>query len=154
MTKVPSPVGPSPQDAATDIASRCLFMRVRQLDRIISRIFSDALRDSPLPGPQLTLAVAIALREEATPQQLAADLGIEKSSLSRNLDQLEKSGILVSHLSDGGRRMAVSLTDAGHRALLDVWPKWEAAQSLVEAATSELLPSAVNKSLRGLKAST
>ena len=118
--------------AAKEIGGNCIGFRLRLLDRVVARIYDDALRAHELRRTQLDLLAALQRFGPASPAQLIRILGLEKSSLSRNLRRLIKRG-LVAEMAGADRRCHVlDLTEAGHKQLTDALPDWRRAQSEVE----------------------
>lgn len=79
---------PSLHAKAQNIADHCVAARAQQMERIISRMFNDALHARGVTSNQLTILSRIALEDGVTAAALSADLVIEKSTLSRNLKRL------------------------------------------------------------------
>lgn len=75
--------------------------------------------DRAVPGHRLTVSQAFAVHELDTgpplsQQELAERLGLEKSSVSRMVAELERQGLLVRERDPGNRRLyRLRLTDHG-----------------------------------------
>lgn len=118
--------------AAKEIGGSCIGFRLRLLDRVVARIYDDALRAHELRRTQLDLLAALQRFGPASPAQLIRILGLEKSSLSRNLRRLIKRD-LVAELPGADRRChLLDLTEAGHTQLTTALPDWRRAQTEVE----------------------
>lgn len=119
------------QRLATTIRDECLGRRVRQLGRMVSGIYNEALRPVGLTISQVSILTAVACQEPVSPGEIAKGLQLEKSTLSRNLTRMVDEGwVAVAE----GRPQTLRLTRAGETRLADAFPQWEAAQSQVEAA--------------------
>jgi DNA-binding MarR family transcriptional regulator len=119
------------QEAAREIAGECTCMRVRQASRALSRIYDDNLRGVGLQNSQLTVLVAVVRFGEggAGLGRLAQALGMDRTTLTRNLPPLEKAGLLrVARDPDDGRARIVLLTKPGERAIERAFPLWEKSQ--------------------------
>jgi DNA-binding MarR family transcriptional regulator len=119
------------QEAARKIAHECTCMRVRQASRTLSRIYDDNLRRVGLQISQLTVLVAVARFGEggAGPGRMAQALGMDRTTLTRNLLPLEKAGLLrVARDPADGRARIVLLTKPGERAIEKAFPLWETSQ--------------------------
>jgi len=66
-------------------ATRCIALRARRISRLVTKLFEDALRESPITVAQFTLLGASIIGGPLQPARLAKMLDIEKSTLSRNL---------------------------------------------------------------------
>jgi hypothetical protein len=73
---------------AAEIARDCMASRVRRLERLLTRIYDDAIRPHGLTGSQLELLVALQLIGKTTAAAVGRRLELEKSTVSRNLARL------------------------------------------------------------------
>lgn len=115
-------------DIAETTAAACLATRVRQLSRIITRVYDDALRPLGITGSQYTLLAQLASRDGITAVEIGTDLDIEKSTLSRNLKRLLALGHLIMDPPAGRRGRGLHLTPKGQAVLKDAYPIWMDAQ--------------------------
>lgn len=106
---------------AVEIASDCMASRVRRLERQLTRIYDDALREHGLTGSQLALLVATQLIGKTTAADVGRRLDLEKSTVSRNLARLAAAGLV--DVSDGLR-----ITPRGSAAIAACHPAWRDAQ--------------------------
>ncbi|WP_394846996.1 MarR family transcriptional regulator [Pendulispora brunnea] len=116
----------STRSVAKSIAEQCLAMRMRRLNRVITRIYDEELRPYDVGVAQLNALVALGLAGELQPAQLGAVLDVEKSTLSRNLRRLEERGWI--DIVGQGSAQRVSLTARGEAVLGKARPAWERAQ--------------------------
>lgn len=115
-------------DIAESTAAACLASRVRQLSRIITRVYDDALRPLGITASQYTLLAQLASRDGITAVEIGHDLDIEKSTLSRNLKRLLALGHLNMDPPAGRRGRGLHLTPKGQAVLKDAYPIWLDAQ--------------------------
>jgi DNA-binding MarR family transcriptional regulator len=137
------------QDAARTIASECTCMRIRQMSRAISRIYNENLRPTGLQESQLTLLVATAALGDAGANmgKMADVLGMDRTTLTRNVRPLEKARLLrVARDPADARARVVLLTRAGEQAIEEAFPLWEKSQKHVRS----LLGASHTQSLREL----
>jgi DNA-binding MarR family transcriptional regulator len=123
-------------DAASAIATECTCMRVRQASRAISRLYDEKLRPTGLQVSQLTLLVATARFGDAgaNMRKMADVLGMDRTTLTRNVRPLEKAGLLrVARDPADARARIVLLTRAGEQAIEEAFPLWEKAQKHVRS---------------------
>lgn len=124
----PSAETQSISDIAETTAAACLATRVRQLSRIITRVYDDALRPLGITASQYTLLAQLASRDGITAVEIGHELDIEKSTLSRNLKRLLALGHLTMDPPAGRRGRGLHLTPKGQAALKDAYPIWQDAQ--------------------------
>ncbi|MET7685287.1 MarR family winged helix-turn-helix transcriptional regulator [Streptomyces sp. NPDC005423] len=124
------------REQALWMADRCLGRRIARLHRLVSRRFEAELRESGLTLPQLEVLSEMALFDApARPSEIAGWLGLERSTISRNLDVLTQRGyVRVAATSSTGRTTRVTVTEAGHGALAAAEPAWRRAQAWISGA--------------------
>jgi DNA-binding MarR family transcriptional regulator len=121
-------------DIAEMTAGACLATRVRQLSRIITRVYDDAMRPLGITASQYTLLAQLAARDSITAVEIGHDLDIEKSTLSRNLKRLLALGHINMDPPAGRRGRGLHLTAKGQAVLKDAFPIWQDAQKRTIAA--------------------
>lgn len=121
--------GTNISDIAEVTASSCLATRVRQLSRIITRIYDDAMRPLGITASQYTLLAQLASRDGITAVEIGHELDIEKSTLSRNLKRLLALGLIIMDPPAGRRGRGLHLTPKGQAVLKEAYPVWQGAQS-------------------------
>ena len=103
-------------------------MRTRLLERVITKLYAAKIAEHGTTVPQYTLLAATVKRPGARAKDLANALFIDASTLSRNLDRLEKLGFI--QLQPGnGRDRHIFATEAGRAVLVAAHPDWLAAQN-------------------------
>jgi DNA-binding MarR family transcriptional regulator len=124
---------PSTQVDIAEIAeatsSTCLSSRVRQLSRIITRVYDDALRPLGITASQFTLLTQLAHQDGITAVEIGQTLDIEKSTLSRNLKRLLALGHLTMDPPAGRRGRGLHLTPKGSAIIHQAYPIWRDAQN-------------------------
>jgi DNA-binding MarR family transcriptional regulator len=122
------PVDTAISSIAEAQAEMCLATRVRQLSRIVTRVYDDALRPLGITASQYTLLAQLASRDAITAVEIGHELDIEKSTLSRNLKRLLALGHIVMDPPAGRRGRGLHLTPKGQAVLKDAFPIWQGAQ--------------------------
>jgi|HubBroStandDraft_6_1064221.scaffolds.fasta_scaffold112151_2 DNA-binding MarR family transcriptional regulator len=113
---------------ANEIGRDCLAVRVRLLNRAITRIYDAALRPHGLTIAQLNLLISIANRQPAPAGEVARLLSMEISTLSRNARLLSTQGLIEIEHAEHGNGRILTLTDEGSEKLAELRPAWRAAQ--------------------------
>ena len=127
---------------AATMRKDCVAMRVRQLNRRITRLYDAALRPYDVTTAQLNVLVALALAGEARATDIAAALAIEKSTLSRNLARMIERGWVSA--GEGGRGGQLLRLLAPGRAIVQrAMPAWQCAQREARAALEPALVAAL-----------
>jgi DNA-binding MarR family transcriptional regulator len=116
-------------DAARHIES-CPGLHARLAARRISQFLDIELSSVGLTLAQLGLMAHIAVASDDTIGALAERIGLDQSTLSRNLRGLEADGLVeIAIVESDLRRRVVWLTETGVRRLKQALPVWRAAQA-------------------------
>ena len=127
----------SEQHTADLMASECLAFRVRLLNRTITGIYDDALRPLGLTAGQLNVLVAVAKLGPLSPGEVARKLNMEKSTVSRNIERMQRNGWLTVSPDDSGRKQSLALAPKGSQLLKKSLPLWKEAQSRAAAVLGQ-----------------
>jgi DNA-binding MarR family transcriptional regulator len=115
----------------------CVAFNLRRSSRIISKIYEKEMRGAPIRGPQFSLMIVIAKRGTETITGLARDIGADRTTLTRNLKQLERKGVVRISEGKNHRTKAVTLLPAGEKAIQASVQHWKKAQAKVLSALGE-----------------
>ena len=115
------------------IASECLAVRIRLLNRTLTSIFDDALRPLGVKVSQLNVLMVVAKRGPISPGEVARRLNMEKSTVSRNVDRMKSHRWLEVTESDSGRKQVLELASPGRKLIEKSLPFWKKAQAQTEA---------------------
>jgi len=115
-----------------DIAGKCIAVRLRMLNRVVTNIYDDALRPLGLKVSQMNILVAAAKMGTARPAEVCEQLHLDVSTLSRNVDRMKARGWLEVVPDEDGRSQPFRLTSQGRRLLEKAVPSWEEAQERVK----------------------
>src|SRR5207245_3375669 len=86
-------VGAEHMQAMIDkVASECVAVRLRMVNRVITNIYDDALRSLDLKVSQMNILVAAAKMGTARPIEVCEHLHLDVSSLSRNVERMKARG--------------------------------------------------------------
>jgi DNA-binding MarR family transcriptional regulator len=119
------------EDISQKIAKECIAMRVRRLNRVVTKIYDDSLRPLGLRTAQQTILVAISLMKTPTPTDLERRLSLEKSTVSRNVERMQRQGWVEFVPGEDGRSHHLKLTTKGAKLLRESTALWQLAQKKV-----------------------
>jgi DNA-binding MarR family transcriptional regulator len=97
----------------------------------MSRLYDQHLAGVGLKTTQYSVLVN-AGRAALPVAELAERLGMERTTLTRNLKPLIEAGWIELLPGADSRQRIVTLTQAGHAKLQQAWPAWRAAQDAFE----------------------
>jgi len=119
------------------VRTECTGSNLRRATRAVSRIYDEALGPAGLRGTQFSLLIALSFFKEAPLLRVAEELGLDRTTLTRNLQPLERAGLVASSPGKDQRVRLLRLTDAGQRTLQRAYPLWEEAQAKVVNALGQ-----------------
>jgi DNA-binding MarR family transcriptional regulator len=132
-----------------DAATTCACQKVRMAARAVTRAYDQALRPAGLRSTQFTLLVAASVAGGIPLHRLADMLGLERTTLTRNLAAIAREG-LVQVASVDGRTRNVLLAPAGAARLKQALPLWNRVQQTLRLKLGEEAWSRMDDSLAKL----
>jgi DNA-binding MarR family transcriptional regulator len=113
----------------------CLCLASRRASRAITRAFDRQLRPHGIRATQFSILVNLMERGPTTIGDLAEALGIERTTLTRNLSVVEDRGwVKIGVGLSDARSRVVMATPKGRRAVSAALPAWRRAQADAVAA--------------------
>lgn len=109
--------------------STCLVFNTRMAARAVTRRYDALLRPYGITSAQFSLLGGIRRGEGRTVTELAERNGIERTGLTRNIDRLERLGLIKSHPAGRGTGRICDLTEEGEALVQELVPLWLAAQA-------------------------
>jgi DNA-binding MarR family transcriptional regulator len=116
-----------------DDFTQCLVSNSRMAARAITRRYDAYARPLGITSTQFSLLGLIVASSEQTVTELAGARGFERTTLTRNLDRLEKMGLIASRPAEHGNGRICKLTDDGHALVERMLPLWRKAQAEIRA---------------------
>lgn len=101
---------------------------MREVARKITRRYNDALKPLGIKVTQFTIMTGVALSEGRSLTEIASALGMDRTTLTRNLAPLELQGFVETYDEGQGRARSARLTDKGVVKMEAALPLWRAAQ--------------------------
>ena len=114
--ELPDPLGP------------CICSQLRRTARIVSSLYDQVLSDLGLTVTQHSLLVNIARLRQTGRSELASQLGMDRTTLTRNLKPLERLKLIIAAESADRRERLLQLSPEGKRILQRSYLLWEQAQ--------------------------
>jgi len=121
-----------------EVAEHCTCQKLRKAARIITRRYDEALKPTGIKGTQFTMLTTISIVDgDATLTDLADYMGMERTTLIRNLKPLERDG-LISISAEGFRRArSAEITEKGEETLKKALPIWSSTQQILKDELGE-----------------
>ncbi|MCA1753372.1 MAG: MarR family winged helix-turn-helix transcriptional regulator [Spirochaeta sp.] len=110
-----------------EIQTICVASNLRKAYKAVQRIYEEAYRDAPVTPVQFSVLVTISRHASINAGNLAAFLGSDLSTISRNIKVLEKRKLVRCCAGEDRRRRQYYLTDSGDAAVQAAIPCWREA---------------------------
>lgn len=107
----------------------CAAMNLRRTARLIGQFFDQRLQPGGLRNTQFSLLVMLRSLAPLSITDLAEHLGMDRTTLTRNVKVLQKDGLIVERLSTDARVRLLALTEKGQATIEEHVPLWQQAQS-------------------------
>ena len=109
--------------------SECYCTSLRRAAGAVADFYDELLKPSGLTAAQYSLLTNLAKMERANITHWAERVGLERSTLVRNLKPLQERGLIEA---TEGHGKVFCLSEAGRRAVEVAGPLWEQAQARME----------------------
>ena len=106
----------------------CACLQFRRASRAVTALYDAFLLSAGLTVTQYALLVSIARAQPISRTVLAANLGMDRTTLTRNLGPLERDGLVTQESGADLRERILRLTARGQKRLDRSFPHWEAGQ--------------------------
>jgi DNA-binding MarR family transcriptional regulator len=110
------------------IAAECPGFQARATARAITRYFNVCFKPLGLTAEQFSLLVGIGAAEGTMLVDLAESAGVDATTLSRNVRNLERRGMVRAKGGRGRAGKRLSLTKSGNQLMVDALPAWDRAK--------------------------
>ena len=132
-----SDVGLDNSAKCNEMLAVCVCLRLRKASRLVTRTYDDFLRPVGLRSTQLPILAALSLTHSAPMSDLADQLVMDRTTLTRNLRPLKDRGLVELVAGEDRRTREVKLTIQGQAAVAKAIPLWDKAQGYAVEALGE-----------------
>lgn len=109
----------------------CFCLASRQAARKITRLYDSGMQQSGIRATQFTILSQLMLRGEMPVGKLAGFLGLERTTLTRNLAPLEAERWISTKPGEDPRARMIAITSQGRGMVRRAFPYWSKAQAQV-----------------------
>ena len=106
----------------------CTNFKLRQLLRSVARLYDAQMAPTGLKTSQYSLLTHVLRLQPLAPSELAQQMGMDASTLTRNLRPLLDQGFVAQGPGSDGRTRSITLTEAGRAKQLEARQHWKRAQ--------------------------
>jgi len=132
-----SPVSPTPTGAQLREFQTCVCLALRRTTRIVTQRYDAALRPFGLRATQLPILTAAATGDGVPVAALADSLGMERTTLLRNVRPLIRRHLVDVRRAVGHRHDELRATAKGRALLARAYPAWRRVQDDVQAQIAD-----------------
>jgi len=109
-------------------AKNCTNFNLRKAARTVTHLYDEMLKPSGLRSTQYSLLTVLSMGEAETISNLAHQLVMDRTTLTRNLKPLQSQGWIKRVPGEDRRTRAWTITAQGRKALARALPLWQKAQ--------------------------
>lgn len=129
VPQTPTATAPPPQG--------CTHFKLRQLLRSVSKLYDAEIAQAGLKGSQFSLLSHVLSLGPISPSDLAARMGMDASTLTRNLRPLIVKGWVLQGPGADHRGRSIAITAAGQAKHAEARVHWKRAQQLLNQRLGE-----------------
>ena len=124
-------------------SENCVCFNLRWVTRAVTQFFDAELRRHGIRTTQGSVLLGLNAKESWTMAELSDVLGMERTTLVRNLRPLQRDGLAKAVGGGRGGRVQLSITAKGRKKIEQSLPAWRSAQSSVVKTLGEKRWSAI-----------
>lgn len=116
----------------------CTCSELRRAARAVTLLYDNAFKSSGLLSTQLGVLHVIYKSDSIRITHLARELGMDRTTLTRNLSVLERQGFIkISSGNKDNRTRTVTITYKGRATIAKAIPRWNEVQRKVKQQMGE-----------------
>ena len=118
-------------------SENCVCFNLRWVTRAVTQFFDAEMRRHGIRPTQGSILAALMAKDSWNMAELSDWLGMERTTLVRNLQPLERDGLVQAVGGGRGRRVELAITAKGRKQIEKLTPAWKSAQSAVVKTLGE-----------------
>ena len=126
----------------------CTCFNVRRVSRVITQFFDAEVRRDGMRPTQAPILRALQAKSGWSMAALSDWLGMERTTLLRNLRPLQRDGLVRVEGGGRGGHVELEITDKGRTTLAKLQPAWRSAQDKAVAILGEERWSSIIRDLK------
>src|SRR5213080_1662744 len=118
-----------PKELNMSAVENCVCFNLRRVTRAVTQFYDSEMRRHGIRPTQGTILSSLQAKESWNMAELSDWLGMDRTTLVRNLRPLQRDGLV--QISGGGRgnRVELAITAKGRKQIEKLTPAWRSAQS-------------------------
>src|SRR5262245_59390345 len=106
----------------------CVCFNLRRVTRAVTQFYDSEMRRHGIRPTQGTILSSLQAKDSWTMAELSDWLGMDRTTLVRNLRPLQRDGLVEADGGGHGNRVELAITAKGRRQIEKITPAWKAAQ--------------------------
>jgi DNA-binding MarR family transcriptional regulator len=132
------------------IPEMCLGMASRLASRMTTKVFGALLAPLDMDATQFPIMLMLRLHSGIVVSALSKLLDIEASAISRNIQALERKGLVISSGGRGRNGKRLALSPDGNEVLDQAVQRWRDAQKMLIAELGEAETKEIRRTMKSL----
>jgi DNA-binding MarR family transcriptional regulator len=113
------------------VPENCVCFNLRWVTRTVTQFYDAEMRRHGIRPTQGTILASLKAKDRWNMAELSDWLGMERTTLVRNLRPLQRDGFVKAVGGGRGGRVELSITAQGRKQMEKLTPAWKSAQSAV-----------------------
>ena len=118
-----------PKELDMSAVENCVCFNLRWVTRKVTQFYDAEMRRHGIRPTQGTILVSLNARKSWNMAELSDWLGMERTTLVRNLRPLQRDGFVQIVGGGRGNRVELAITTKGRKQIEKLAPAWKSAQS-------------------------
>jgi DNA-binding MarR family transcriptional regulator len=132
-----------PKELDLSAMENCVCFNLRWVTRVVTQFFDAEMRRHGIRPTQGSILLALNAKESWSMAELSDWLGMDRTTLVRNLRPLQRDGLAQAVGGGRGGRVELSITAKGRKKIKESQPAWRSAQSTAVKTLGEQRWSAI-----------
>ena len=109
----------------------CVCFNLRRVTRVVTQLFDAEMRRHGIRPTQGSILASLNSRDSWNMAELSDWLGMDRTTLVRNLRPLQRDGFVKVVGGGRGNRVELTITTKGRKQIEKLRPAWKSAQNAV-----------------------
>ena len=121
----------------------CVCFNLRRVTRLVTQFYDSELRRHGIRPTQGSILASLQAKDKWTMAELSDWLGMDRTTLVRNLRPLQRDGLVEAGGGGRGKLVELAISAKGRKQIEKLTPAWKSAQSAAVKTLGEKRWSAI-----------
>jgi DNA-binding MarR family transcriptional regulator len=121
----------------------CVCFNLRRVTRLVTQFYDSELRRHGIRPTQGSILASLQAKDKWTMAELSDWLGMDRTTLVRNLRPLQRDGLVEAAGGGRGKLVELAITAKGRKQIEKLTPAWKSVQSAAVKTLGEKRWSAI-----------